>query len=74
MTGPEHYQAAERCIGSVEGTDNLSKALLAEAQVHATLAVAASNVIAALHSPAQFRAWREAVGDEQEHTAVSHGH
>jgi len=39
MTGPEHYQAAERCLSSVDDDSEMSLALLAEAQVHATLAL-----------------------------------
>ena len=44
-TGPEHYQAAERCMSSVDDDSDLSMALLAEAQVHATLALAAATAL-----------------------------
>lgn len=45
MTGPEHYRTAERLIAALRdvplGSEKES-ALLAEAQVHATLALAAA--------------------------------
>lgn len=48
MTGPEHYHAAEKCMELVDDDSSQSLALLAEAQVHATLALAAAT---ALNSP-----------------------
>ena len=46
MTGPQHYEAAERCLSSVDDDSQMSLALLAEAQVHATLALAAATALA----------------------------
>jgi hypothetical protein len=46
MIGPAHYQAAERCLSSVDDDSAASLALLAEAQVHATLALAAATALA----------------------------
>lgn len=69
MTGPEHYREAEwlaQWAGGYpedEQPDNMHIQAAQIAQVHATLALAAASVIAALHSPAQFRAWREAIED-----------
>lgn len=43
MSGAEHYREAEKLIGYVKESENAPQAcasLLAEAQVHATLAVA----------------------------------
>jgi len=72
MTGPEHYKAAENLIASVnrtlstDGSTPLFPAktrmrLLVEAQVHATLALAAAHAmgIGDLPSPG-WDAWREA--------------
>ena len=60
MSGPEHYQEAERILAEIEGTPALSneiEALFAfRAQVHATLALAAATAI----DPDMQRAeWRE---------------
>lgn len=50
MTGPEHYREAERVIELARTTDSeypeLIASLLAEAQVHATLALATPDVVA----------------------------
>ncbi len=49
MSGPEHYREAERLIEQTHqvqadnGPDRWSEALLTEAQVHATLAIAAAT-------------------------------
>lgn len=45
MTGPEHYKEAEKCIDSAHVADQREDARtwLAEAQVHATLALAAET-------------------------------
>jgi hypothetical protein len=58
VTGPEHYQKAEQCIGWAEGeTDRDKRASLhARAQVHATLALAAAF---AQYLPSTSQAWRE---------------
>lgn len=45
MNGPDHYHVAERLIEELRNTDSGSPretALIAEAQVHATLALAAA--------------------------------
>jgi hypothetical protein len=53
MTGPEHYRAAERRIEEAHtvqhdsGPGCGSEEILAEAQVHATLALAAATIDAA---------------------------
>ena len=45
MTGPEHYLAAEQILREVQGgTTYRPERLLAEAQVHATLAQAAAII------------------------------
>jgi hypothetical protein len=69
MTGPEHYLEAERLIAMAREshhadlyghyTDAQAALLLADAQVHATLAHAAAT---ALSSTADARAWAEAAG------------
>lgn len=45
MTGPEHYRAAEKCLSGVDDDSGMSLALLAEAQTHATLALAAATAL-----------------------------
>jgi len=70
MTGPEHYREAERltAIARAEGGasgglyswhETQPAMILAEAQVHATLAVAAAT---ALHSVTDSHEWHEAAG------------
>ena len=73
MTGPEHYREAERLqrhaaelAGSFEGARAASEAerdhraaVLADAQVHATLALAAALGLSAHLDAAETRAWRE---------------
>ncbi|MEU6496409.1 hypothetical protein ABZ890_39535 [Streptomyces sp. NPDC046984] len=68
MTGPEHYARAEQLLrevrdGHQEGSD--VAAILAAAQVHATLAVAAATAMSGrgggMHS-ADFNAWDNAAG------------
>lgn len=47
MNGPQHYAEAERCLSWLADYERGSAAvteLLAEAQVHATLALAASQL------------------------------
>ncbi|MFB7711642.1 hypothetical protein [Streptomyces sp. NPDC056105] len=52
MTGPEHYREAEKLLGYAEARDAEQRgdaedmSLLAEAQVHATLALAAGTALA----------------------------
>lgn len=48
MTGPEHYQEAERLVAIISNwTTGDPSPLIAEAQVHATLALAAATAQAA---------------------------
>lgn len=67
MTGPEHYREAELLLtetceyGCPHSGCVHEMRLMAIAQVHATLALAAATVITALNAPAQFRAWREVI-------------
>jgi trans-2-enoyl-CoA reductase len=70
MNGPEHYREAERLLGRMQTADDgelgwMSRAqMAAEAQVHATLALAAA---AALNDPQggmggnDWHAWHDAV-------------
>lgn len=59
MTGPEHYRAAEKCLEAVDDDSPLSLALLAEGQLHATLALAAATVTAKTGTDAS--PWQRAV-------------
>jgi len=74
MTGPEHYEEAERLINDARHDHDRDRAtyLLAEAQVHATLALAAAT---ALSDPTrsgprttipEWNAWQQASGVAQE--------
>lgn len=60
MNGPEHYTEAERLLAIVDvnGTDPRDAAVLAAAQVHATLALAAATTLHALRSPKTSETWR----------------
>jgi len=75
MTGPEHYAAAERLHehardmadadespDPAETAERISRRMadLAEAQVHATLALAAAIGLSAATGPEDERAWRAA--------------
>ena len=51
MTGPEHYQEAERQIALVDGGAADWEPLAASAQVHATLALAAATADPFDHQP-----------------------
>ncbi|MET9815282.1 hypothetical protein [Streptomyces sp. NPDC006355] len=76
MTGPEHYREAERLAGMAhhftygDGADPVAgAALAAEAQVHATLALAAATAMQAAvdgaepgMGSAEFQAWYDAAG------------
>ena len=68
MTGPEHYREAERLarIGGQGHADPEEDAnVLAEAQVHATLALAAATVAAGavrMHS-GSYKAWNAVTGE-----------
>ena len=53
MTGPEHYQAAERAIAQVAsagGEPAVQQRFLALAQIHASLASTAATALAAVNS------------------------
>nr|WSX48854.1 hypothetical protein OG409_07785 [Streptomyces sp. NBC_00974] len=61
MTGPEHYREAERLLRDEYRTDRN----VAEAQVHATLALAAATADQPALEPADSlmrRAWRAVTG------------
>ncbi|CAL9599437.1 hypothetical protein [Streptomyces sp. enrichment culture] len=68
MTGPEHYREAERRLLMAWEEDRVPEDvahLVAEAQVHATLALAAVTAVSAPvdgsepgMSPSDWRAWR----------------
>ena len=66
MTGPEHYREAERYLGSLRGrersyeTKEGEESIVAEAQVHAILALTAATALAS-NAP-DLRAWREVAG------------
>ncbi|MEU8886687.1 hypothetical protein [Streptomyces sp. NPDC048442] len=78
MTGPEHYRQAERLADQAnhytygDGADPVvGAALAAEAQVHATLALAAATVMQAPvdgcepgMASHEFNAWYQAAGVE----------
>ena len=78
-TGPEHYRAAERLIEAFQGLDVTSRDALAaahtcmvEAQVHATLALAAATALSSRErdgehdphgmDPRDRREWEKAAG------------
>jgi hypothetical protein len=65
MTGPQHYQEAERLVaGILEGrydeSERPGSELLAIAAVHATLAQAAATALGT--SPAESGAWADVAG------------
>ena len=73
MTGPEHYREAERRLLMAWEEDRVSEDvahLVAEAQVHATLALAAATAMGAPVDqepdtgmpPADVKAWCEVAG------------
>jgi hypothetical protein len=61
MTGPEHYRAAEKLLEENEehpsSSINKTASLIGQAQVHATLALAAATALDADH-----REWHEVAG------------
>jgi hypothetical protein len=70
MTGPEHYRMAERLLESTAASKSSSADsvhVLAEAQVHATLALAAATGVA-WPSLAEGAAWQEADGTARHST------
>jgi hypothetical protein len=67
MTGPQHYQEAERILaGILEGrydeSERPGSELLAVAQVHATLAHAAASALGV--SVTETRAWAGVAGQQ----------
>jgi hypothetical protein len=72
MTGPEHYEKAQNCLCAAAEIEDLSPQghenameLLTEAQVHATLALAAATAYPAMRDyvdddGAESRAWAQA--------------
>ena len=68
MTGPEHYQAAERLVAEARrpATDRTYQlALSAEAQVHATLALAAATALNPQYGgPRSYTEWYDVAGSK----------
>ena len=63
MTGPEHYREAEQHLAAIDGKQEKAvHVLLAKAQVHATLALAAAT--AAQLDTIQHPKWWEATARE----------
>ena len=63
MSGPEHYQEAERILAGIEASPSLlnetETTLALRAQAHATLALAAAT---AIDPDRQREEWREVAG------------
>jgi hypothetical protein len=62
MTGPEHYQAAEKCLAEADKNahlPDLSRARREQAQVHATLALTMATALAHT-TPSDESNWRRA--------------
>lgn len=72
MTGPEHYAEAERLLAVVDFSQDAipeqRTALAAQAQVHATLALAAVTLVAseAGYSTDRVARWEPAIGPRQD--------
>lgn len=79
MTGPEHYRQAEQLLAAVNRriagddrneyvqTASRRAELRAEAQVHATLALAAATTLASKPTSfAQMKEWAAVIGDPYE--------
>ena len=64
MTGPGHYEQAEKCLGWAEGEYDRDKraSLQARAQVHATLALAEATVATGTMRPEEHDEWDRATG------------
>jgi hypothetical protein len=64
MTGPEHYREAEQLLGARRSGESAEDAAsrLAEAQIHATLAVAAAMALAHSGTKDDDGGWRDAAG------------
>lgn len=71
-TGPEHYREAERLLADADPPHEESKwdmALIAAAQVHATLALAAANGLNDADggmSVRDYNEWRDVAGSKAE--------
>lgn len=65
MTGPEHYREAEQLLGARRSGESAAEAAsrLAEAQIHATLALAAATALAQSAGDDGHRAWQRATGE-----------
>lgn len=60
MNGPDHYQQAKNLLKRSQGEElEWARLLVAQAQVHATLALVASNTATTRE---EFAAWREVHG------------
>jgi len=73
VTGPEHYTEAERLLDHAEneargGHDHSEAMALANAQVHATLALAAATALydgdLDRGADIEYQAWRKTAGSE----------
>jgi hypothetical protein len=75
MTGPEHYCESERLLKVAAKSPSGEQRVdcLAAAQVHATLALAASTAIptARTHLLAEMKAWSEAAATKRDDTEES---
>lgn len=60
MDGPQHYREAERLIQAVTTDPATASVLIAQAQVHALLALAAATAIGTTGT--ESRAWAAAAG------------
>jgi hypothetical protein len=67
MTGPEHYREAEKlltCVADLPHGDSRATDSIAEAHVHATLALAAATALSQRSEPRAMdvNSWEEAAG------------
>lgn len=67
MTGPEHYREAEKLLANVADLphgDSRAMESIAEAHVHATLALAAATAVSQNRAPraADVNAWDDVAG------------
>ena len=74
MNGPDHYKAAEQLLGAADqianqGSDEIAQELRAEAQVHATLALAAATVYPVVAADRRTLREQEALADAWQETA-----
>ena len=69
MNGTDHYREAQRLLeaGGSEETAEDAANRLAEAQVHATLALVAATVAAQYDSTDDRSAWHAATGEQPRH-------